>query len=159
MSSQNVFTRIHRSMCAFHRDHHRALLSIQQQCEQAKTVMDLHRLSADIHSFCGGLHAHHTIEDHHIFPYIARKINISHLEAHHAQLGQMLAEFEDFARSLKQLKSLENDINQTITNALVLINKVSILVNEHERAEEQLLEPENMKKYFNEDELKRIFHV
>lgn len=159
MSSQDIVTRIHKSMCAFHRDHHLALLSIQQQCEQAKTVMDLHRLAADIHSFCNGLHAHHTIEDHHMFPYIARKINISHLETHHAQLGQILAEFEDLAHLLKRLKNLENDIDQTITNALVLINKVSILVTEHERTEEQLLEPDNMKKYFNEDELKRMFHV
>jgi hemerythrin-like domain-containing protein len=132
---------------------------MQQQCKQAKTATDLHRLASDILSFCRGLHAHHTIEDHRLFPLIARKIDISHLETHHEQLAQILIEFENFSRRLKQLKNTDEDINSAIVDAISMVNRVSALVNEHERAEEQVLEPANMKKWFTENEMKHLFNM
>ena len=159
MSSKNVFSALHEMMCYYHGYHHRELLSMQQQCKQAKNVVDLHHLASDIHSFCHSLHMHHTIEDRRLFPSIALKIDISHLEAHHTQLAQLLVEFENFSRRLKQLKKSDEDISTVIIDATTMINKVSTLVNEHERAEEQILEPDNMKKWFKESEMKQFFNI
>jgi hemerythrin-like domain-containing protein len=132
---------------------------MQQQCKQAKNIEDLHRLASNIHSFCQHLHAHHTIEDKYLFPPIARKIDISHLEAHHKQLAQLLVEFENFSRRLKQLKNSDENISGVIIDATSLVDKVSTLVNEHERAEEQVIAPDNMKKWFKETEMKHLFNM
>jgi hemerythrin-like domain-containing protein len=146
-------------MLYFHGTHHQQLVSMQQQCKQAKTIRDLHRLASDIHSFCYMLHAHHTIEDKHLFPSIARKIDISHLEAHHQQLSQLLIEFENCSKRLKHLKNPDEDISTAINDATVLVNKVSTLINEHERAEEKVIEPDNMKKWFTEAEMRQFFNI
>lgn len=159
MSSGNVFSTLSENMRYFHSYHHRQLTSMQQQCKQAKTIVDLHRLATDIHAFSHGLHAHHTIEDKHMFPHIAHKTNISHLEAHHEQLSKLLIEFENFSRRLKQLKNPNEDISTVITDATLLVDKVSTLVNEHERAEEEVIAPDNMKKLFTESEMKRFFSM
>ena len=159
MGSKNVFSTLYDMMRDYHSYHHQALLSMQQQCKKAKTVKDLHRLASDISSFCHSLHVHHTIEDRRLFPQIALKIDISHLETHHEQLAQILIEFENFSRRLKQLKTSDEDINGVTLGASSLVNKVSTLVNEHERAEEKVLEPDNMKKWFTENEMKRLFHI
>ncbi len=157
MGSKDPFSTLYESMLYFHSVHHQELLSMQQQCKQAKTITDLHRLASDISSFCHHLHAHHTIEDRHMFPSIARKTDISHLEAHHKQLTQMLVEFENFSRRLKQLKNPNENISNVITDATLLVDKVSTLVNEHERAEEQVIAPDNMKKWFKENEMRQFF--
>ncbi|UJR16801.1 hypothetical protein I4U23_003700 [Adineta vaga] len=160
MSSRNIFGALHENMCYFHRSHGQSLLSMQQQCKRAKTVADLHHLASDIHSFCHYLHNHHTIEDQRIFPKLARKIDISHLEDHHKQLSQLLIEFKNFSHRLKQLKKTDDeDLNSIINEATLLVDKVSKLVNEHERAEEQVLEADNLKKWFTESEIKQLFNL
>jgi iron-sulfur cluster repair protein YtfE (RIC family) len=159
MSSNKIFSTLYESMVYFHGFHHQELLSMQQQCKQAKTIADLHRLASNIHSFCHQLHAHHTIEDRRLFPLIARKIDISHLEAHHEQLTQLLVEFENFSRRLKQLKTSDENISAVIVDATTLVDKVSTLVNEHERAEEQVIAPDNMKKWFSESEMRQFSHI
>ena len=159
MNSKNPFATLYETMRHFHNFHHQALLSMQQQCKQAKTVADLHRLAFDIHSFCRSLHGHHTIEDERLFPSIARKIDISHLETHHEQLAQILIEFDSCSRYLKQLKKSDEVTDRIIANVTSLVNKVSSLVNEHERAEEQILEPDNMRKWFNENEMNQFFNI
>jgi hypothetical protein len=146
-------------MLYFHSYHHQELLSMQQQCKQAKTIADLHRLASNIHSFCRQLHGHHTIEDRSMFPPIARKMDISHLEAHHEQLTQLLTEFENFSRRLKQLKNSDENISVVIVDATSIVDKVSKLVNEHERAEEQVIAPDNMKKLFTESEMKQFLNM
>jgi hemerythrin-like domain-containing protein len=130
---------------------------MQQQCKNAKNIGDLHRLAPDIHSFCRFLHTHHTIEDRSFFPIIARRTDISHLEAHHKQLAQALIEFENCSKRLKELKTSDGDISTVINDVTSLVNKVSTLVNEHERAEEQVIAPDNMKKIFTENEMKHFF--
>lgn len=159
MASKDAFSTLYESMRYFHDMHHRELSSMQQQCKQAKTVSDLHRLASNISSFCHHLHAHHTIEDRSLFPTIARKTDISHLEAHHKQLSQMLVEFENFSRRLKQLKNPDENISTVINDATSLVERVSTLVNEHERAEEQVIAPDNMKKWFTEREMKQFFNM
>jgi hemerythrin-like domain-containing protein len=159
MSSKNIFATLYENMRYFHSSHQRQLVSMQQQCKQAKNIADLHRLASDISSFCHYLHNHHTIEDRLLFPSIARKTDISHLEAHHEQLAQLLIEFENFSRRLKQLKNPNEDISAIIVDATSLVNRVSTLVNEHERAEEQVIAPDNMKKLFTESEMKHFLNM
>ncbi len=132
---------------------------MQKQCKQAKNIRDLHRLASDIHSFCQMLHIHHTIEDQRMFPLIARKIDISHLEAQHEQLSQLLVEFENCSNRLRQLKTSDEDISPAVIDATSLLNKVSTLVNEHERAEEKVIEPDNMRKLFTESEMKPFLNM
>ena len=132
---------------------------MQQQCKVAKSIRDLHRLAYDIQSFCQGLHGHHSIEDARIFPRIDRKTDISHLHAHHKQLTQLLNEFENFSYRLLQFKSPSEDISSLVFDATSLIEKVSKFVNEHERAEEHVIAPDNMKKWFTETEMRHFFHV
>ena len=146
-------------MLYYHDSHRQHLLSMQQQCKQAKNIGDLHRLATDIHSFCHYLHNHHTIEDRHFFPKIARKIDISHLESHHEQLAKQLVEFNNLSHRLKLLKSPAEDIRTVISEATLIVDKVSKLVNEHERAEEQVIAGDNMKKYFTESEMKQLFNI
>jgi hemerythrin-like domain-containing protein len=105
------------------------------------------------------LHIHHTIEDQRMFPLIARKMDISHLEAQHEQLSQLLVEFENCSNRLRQLKTSDEDIRPAVINATSLLNKVSTLVNEHERAEEQVIEPDNMRKLFTESEMKPFLNM
>ncbi|CAF1479505.1 unnamed protein product, partial [Adineta ricciae] len=97
MASKNIFGKLYETMRYFHNTHSEHLLSMQEQCKRAKTTADLHHLASDIHSFCYYLHNHHTIEDQHLFPKLAAKIDISHLEAHHEQLAQLLNEFDSFS--------------------------------------------------------------
>ena len=132
---------------------------MEQQCKQAKSISDLHNLAIYIQSFCQSLHGHLSIEDHRIFPHIARKTDISHLHAHHEQLTQLLKEFENFSYRLKHLKNPEEDISTVVIDATSLIDKVSKFVNEHERAEEKVIAPDHMKKWFTETEMKHFFHV
>ena len=158
MASKNIFGKLYETMRYFHSAHSEHLLSMQEQCKRAKTTADLHHLASDIHSFCYYLHNHHTIEDQHLFPKLAAKIDISHLEAHHEQLAQLLNEFDSFSRRLKQLKTSE-DVIPFVNEATLLIDKVSKLVNEHERAEEEVISGDNLKKWFTESEVKRLFNL
>jgi len=146
-------------MLYFHNAHRQQLLSMQQQCKQAKNIGDLHHLASDIDKFYYYVHNHHTIEDREYFPRIARRIDISHLEVHHEQLAQLLVEFNNFSRRLKQLKNPDEDINTVIIDATSIVDRVSKLVNDHERAEEQVIQPDNMKKYFKETEMKNFFNL
>ncbi|CAF1223534.1 unnamed protein product [Adineta steineri] len=157
MSSKTVFSSLYETMRYYHSSHEKQLLSMQQQCKQIKTISDLHRLASDIHMFSYYLHNHHTIEDQRIFPKIARKTDISHLEAHHAQLSQILIEFNNLSSRLKQLKTLDENTRTIIIDATELVDRVSKLVNEHERAEEQVISPDNMRKLFTESEMKQLF--
>ncbi|CAF2104040.1 unnamed protein product [Rotaria magnacalcarata] len=159
MSSNNAYSKLYEAMLYFHSGHHQQLLSMQQQCKQATSVGDLHRLASDIDSFCYYLHNHHTIEDKHVFPLVARKTDISHLEAHHEQLTQLLADFKNCSNQLKQLTSSNKDISVILLDTTSLVNKVATLVNEHERAEEQVIAPDNMKKWFTESEMKQLFPI
>jgi uncharacterized protein YdcH (DUF465 family) len=68
-------------------------------------------------------------------------------------------EFENFSQRLKQLKKPDENISTLITDATSLVDKVSTLVNEHERAEEQVIAPDNMKKWFKENEMKQLFNM
>jgi hypothetical protein len=70
----------------------------------------------------------------------------------------MLVEFENFSRRLKQLKNPNENISTVIIDAILLVDKISTLVNEHERAEEQVIAPDNMKKWFKESEMKQFFN-
>ena len=159
MSSRNTYSTLYDTMRYFHSMHHRELSSMQEQCKQAKNIADLHNLASNISSFCHSLHVHHTIEDKHLFPRIARKTDISHLEAHHQQLAQLLSEFENFSHRLKQMKSADKDISTAIIDANSIVNRVSTLVHEHEAAEEQVIAPDNMKKWFRESEMKQFFNM
>lgn len=159
MSSSNIYSTLYETMRYFHSLHHRELASMQEQCKKAQNVADLHRLASNISSFCHSLHVHHTIEDRRLFPVIARKTDISHLETHHQQLGQLLNEFENMAHQLKQLKNADNNISTSIVHATALVDKVSALVHEHEAAEEQTIVADNMKKWFTEREMKQLFHM
>lgn len=158
MSFRDPFSTLYETMLYFHKGHHQYLISMQQQCKKINNIKDLHRLASDIRGFCEGLHGHHTIEDRTLFPIIACKTDISHLEAHHTQLAKLLAELDNFAKRLKQIQTLEED-NNIVTEATSLIDQLSALVNEHERAEEKVIEPENMKKWFTATEMRDNFHI
>ncbi|CAF1238036.1 unnamed protein product [Adineta steineri] len=158
MSSKTIFSSLYEQMRYAHGIHGQQLLSMQQQCKQIKTIADLHRLASDMHTFSYYLHLHHTIEDQGLFPKIARKTDISHLEAHHAQLSQILIEFNNLSSRLKQLKTLDDNTRTVIIDATELVDRVSKLVNEHERAEEQVISPDNMRKLFTESEMKQLLN-
>lgn len=140
-----MYSTLFETMRYLHSLHHRELASMQEQCKKTKHVADLHRLASNISSFCHSLHVHHTIEDQHLFPVIARKTDISHLETHYQQLGQLLNEFEYLARRLKQLKNSDTNISTVIVDGTALVDKVSALVHEHEAAEEQIIAADDMK--------------
>ena len=159
MSFENIYSTLSETMRYFHSLHHRELASMQEQCKKAKNVADLYRLASNISSFCHSLHVHHTIEDQRLFPVIARKTDVSHLETHHQQLGQLLNEFKNFARQLKQLKNSDTNISTVILDATALVDKVSALVHEHEAAEEQIIAADNMKKWFSEREMRQLLNM
>ncbi len=77
----------------------------------------------------------------------------------HPHPHPQLIEFNNFSRRLKQLKNPVEDISTIITDATLLLDKVSKLVNDHERAEEQVIAPDNMKKSFTEKEMKQLFYT
>jgi len=157
MNSNNAFSRLYDIMRYAHGIHQQKLLSMQERCRQAKTVEDLRRLASDIQSFSDELHMHHTLEDRHLFPSIARKIDITHLETHHEQLTKLLKEFENCSIRLKRVANSSEDIKSALTDATAMISKVSKLVIEHETAEEQVIAPENLKKVFTEQEIRQLF--
>lgn len=159
MASNDPFTSLYEMMRHAHRIHQQDLQSLEKQCSKAQNPQDLHRLAANIRSFCRGLHAHHTIEDNRLFPHIARKTDISHLETHHQQLSVLLTEFEQCSNHLQRLVQPNEDIRRVIADTNGMITRVAALVNEHERAEEQVIEPSNMKKWFTHKEMTEFFHL
>lgn len=156
MSSEDPYIILYDTMVYIHGSHHQYLLLMQEQCQRARTHTDLRHLGSDMHAFCQALHTHNTLEDKHLFPSVTRKTNISHLEAQHMQLEELLIDFDHCATRLKHVKNSEEDMHSAIIDANSWISKMLLLVNEHERAEEQIIEPENMKKLFTKDEMKLI---
>lgn len=157
MNFHNVYSKLYETMRYFHSLHQQQLLSLQEQCKKATKFEDLRSLASGIHSFCHDLHLHHTIEDQHLFPSIARKTNISHLETHHEQLSKMLVELDTSSIHLKQIKNSPEDIQTALIDVSSLINKASALIIEHETAEEEVIAPENMRKLFTEQEIRQLF--
>lgn len=116
-------------------------------------MRDLKMFASDVRQFCRGLNGHHSIEDAYIFPKLAKKLNIAHLEKHHNQLHKILDEFDALGVKLRDVKSLEDyDAEATLR----LVKAVNDLVLEHEAAEELMLQPDLLKQHFNEREMQDL---
>ena len=85
-----------------------------------------------------------------MFPKLAKKIDISHLESHHHELEQSLAVFSKFSLKLRRLES-SDQFDRLATEKI--ITDLTTLVNTHEKAEEAVVAAENLKKYFTEKEV------
>jgi hypothetical protein len=114
-------------MLYFHGTHRQQLESMEKQCEKAKNIEDLHRFGCE----CSLLLSSSSYAQ--LFLSIARKTDISHLEAHHKQLSVILIEFENCSNRLKHLNNSKEDISNAIVDATALVKRVSTLVSEHER--------------------------
>ena len=123
-------------------------------CRTAKSLPQVQRLARSLCSFSSGLHGHHSIEDHSIFPFLASRTDIRHLAAHHLMLDPALATLESLAERLQRV----NDMSEYDgADAAAVVSKVQALVVEHENAEEAVLAPDNLRKCMSEDECKRWY--
>lgn len=94
-----------------------------------------------------------------MFPPMAKKVDLAHLEAHHHELDDILAKVLAVSAELKNLKStttaLPAEFDREKTSQLLL--DLQKLVNDHEAAEESVFSTENLKKHFSVDEVKKQF--
>ena len=120
----------------------------------AKSLPQLQRLARSLHSFTHSLHIHHSIEDQHVFPFLASRTDISHLVTHHLMLDPALATLESLAERLQRV----NDMSEyDSSEAAGIVSKVQAFVIEHENAEEAVLAVDNLRKCMSEDECRRWF--
>lgn len=157
MASNDVYTILYERMQHFHQKHQQELSALQEQSKKAKTVDDLHKLAAQFDTLSHELHVHDKLEDKDIFPPIASKTSIKELEGQHEKLEQVLVEFEKCSANLKQVQNSDDAIQTAVKNATAIVDQLAALVVEHENAEEKVIEPANMKKFFTEDEMKHLF--
>ena len=152
MSSFNVYRRPLESMQYFHRHHQTELEELVAACRSANSLSRIQRLAHSLRSFSRGLHGHHSIEDHSLFPFLASRTDIRHLAAHHMQLDVALATLDSLAERLQRVKQLDGYDGKEAEEVVV---KVQALVIEHENAEEAVLAADNLAKCMSEEECRR----
>jgi hypothetical protein len=89
-----------------------------------------------------------------MFPPIARKQDISHLEEHHHQLESELEKFGAEAKLLRKVEEMSS-WNRSQTSERVVA--LQTLVTTHEAAEEAVVCTENLKKLFTLEEFRESF--
>ena len=152
MSDMKVYRRPLEMMQYYHRHHQTDLEEIVVLCHSATSLNRIQRLAHRLRSFSSGLHGHHTIEDRALFPFLASRADIRHLEAHHLMLGPALASLNSLADRLLRLKEVDGFDKAEAEGTVV---KVQALVLEHENAEEAVLAADNLKKHMSEEECRR----
>jgi iron-sulfur cluster repair protein YtfE (RIC family) len=152
-SSSAVFSRLPNALRMFHGMHRASLVSMLATSESASTVAAVVSLGEELGQFCAHLDMHHRIEDQSIFPAFAKKMDISHLEAHHHQLEELLATCIKHAKSLRKIEEFSHWERGRTVAQLQALQK---LVNEHEDAEEAVVSVENIKKHFTQMEAARL---
>ena len=151
--SYDAFSRPLSTMRYFHMMHQRQLRSFTARTSSLSSISDAQSLSRDLLQFCRGLHAHHSIEDASVFPFLASKTDISHLERHHEQLADTLHEMQGFASMLRSLQRMD-EWQARREQAVELVTRAEELVVLHETAEEAVLAPDNLRRHFTEDEMR-----
>lgn len=96
---------------------------------------------------------HHRIEDATMFPLMAKKVDMAHLQAHHYELDGVLERVTKLASKLRKMESMAQfDRKETVE----LLRSMENLVNQHEKEEEAVFSKENLKKHCTPDELRKF---
>ena len=151
--SCDAYSRPLTMMRHFHAHHQHQLRSFTQRTSSLSSLSAAHSLSRDLLSFCRSLHVHHSIEDAQLFPFLASRTDISHLEKHHAQLADTLHEMEALAASLRALKAIDGYDQH---KAVELVTRAERFVVMHETAEEALLHPDSLRRLCTEGEIRAL---
>ena len=105
--------------------------------------------------FCHHLTVHHTIEEQHIFPVLARKMPAFKKElellTQHKQIHEGLDKLEVY---LDQCKSGERELR--LAEMRAVMETFGKVLWEHLDAEVKELRAENMRKYWTADEMRRL---
>eukprot|EP01119_Soliformovum_irregulare_P020565 TRINITY_DN6682_c1_g1_i1.p1 TRINITY_DN6682_c1_g1~~TRINITY_DN6682_c1_g1_i1.p1 ORF type:complete len:158 (-),score=40.72 TRINITY_DN6682_c1_g1_i1:17-490(-) len=142
---------LHDRMVYFH-DHFRSsFASIENKARKMKTTKDIQIISSLVSQFNHHLHAHHSIEEAHIFPSLAQKMpefqKKGKLPDDHKAIHDVMAELSTFVVNLTVDKKDE---------LILLLEKVNTTVFSHLTAEEASIKGENLLKYFTLAELRVI---
>jgi hypothetical protein len=84
---------------------------------------------------------------------MAKKVDMSHLEAHHHALDGHLAKVIAVGSKLKNADDMKEFDKEPTTTLLKDLEK---LVNDHEAAEEAVFSTENLQKHFTVEEMKKF---
>ncbi len=112
---------------------------------QVEAQVYRHRLSRLGSTFVQGLHAHHSIEDHHFFPVLAtRDVRLEHgfqlLDSDHNALDAVLTGFaEDANAAIATL--MEGEGRDSVALVLAAVERAERLINRHLTDEEELIVP------------------
>ncbi|KAL8834309.1 MAG: hypothetical protein Q9170_003804 [Blastenia crenularia] len=106
-------------------------------------------------SFCEHLHLHHTIEEQHIFPVLAKRMPAFSKEldllAQHRQIHEGLDHLKDY---LKECSAGKRELR--LTELKTLMDSFGTVLWTHLNDEVEQLGAENMRKYWTMDEMRRM---
>ncbi|KAJ3049123.1 hypothetical protein HK097_009859 [Rhizophlyctis rosea] len=136
----------------FH-DHHRSSLNhLIQECDTIKRAQ-IPPFLRSLQSFLHGLHMHHTIEDHHVFPFLAKKFDVSQFEKDHQQLDSIIEKLQT-AASATDVGNWPVEFDRRGMKALLV--EMKELVFPHMQLEEDITRPEKMREAFTQKEMERF---
>ncbi|KAG9637678.1 hypothetical protein KCU98_g20679, partial [Aureobasidium melanogenum] len=152
-----IYNRMAEHMDMFHENFRRTWNLLYGACESKKrpTGMSIRQFIGVGDDFCHHLTIHHTIEERHIFPVLARKMPAFKKElellTQHKQIHEGLDKFEEY---LGQCRSGEKELRMDEMKAI--LDTFGKVLWQHLDDEVHELRAENMRRYWTPAEMARI---
>lgn len=152
-----VYNRMAEHMDMFHEHFRQTWNTLYKACEAGKRPggMSIRSFLNTAEEFCHHLTMHHTIEEQHIFPVLARKQPAFRKELelleHHKRIHEGLEKLEEY---LAQCRSGEKELR--LAEMKEKMDVFGAVLWEHLDAEVHELRAENMRKYWTLEEMRRM---
>jgi hypothetical protein len=152
-----VYNRMAEHMDMFHESFRQTWNQLYNACSSGKRPagMSIRAFLSTAEQFCHHLTMHHTIEEQHIFPVLARKQPAFRKElellTHHKMIHEGLEKLEVY---LAECKSGEKELR--MGEMKVILDGFGAVLWEHLDAEVKELRAENMRKYWTVQEMQRM---
>ena len=152
-----IFNRLAVMMDSYHNHFRRTWNMLYRVCSSADRPAGMSIrsfLSQGLH-LCQSLTIHHTIEEQHIFPELAERMEIfkphAHLIEQHEQIHEGLEKLEEFLKAC-----LYGEREVRMDDMKVIMDGFGKVLWEHLDLEVKMLGADNMRKYWSKDEMMRM---
>ncbi|KAJ3300698.1 hypothetical protein HK104_007599 [Borealophlyctis nickersoniae] len=152
------YTRWSTTLKAFHDHFRHDLLDLIKEAERLKRKSPTPVLRATS-QYLQQLHMHHTIEDRMIFPFLARKMDVSKFAEDHEQLDVVMDKISAVCKGNSSRKGKPADGEEFDEEGFTgLLVELKELVFPHMQLEEDLTQPDKMKQMFSAQEMASLLH-
>ncbi|KAK8219172.1 hypothetical protein M8818_000903 [Zalaria obscura] len=152
-----IYNRMADHMDMFHENFRRTWNYLYSACTNGKRPagMSIRQFLSMGDEFCHHLTIHHTIEEQHIFPVLARKMPAFKKElqllTQHKEIHRGLDKFEDY---LNKCRSGEKELR--LDEMKTILDTFGKVLWDHLNDEVHELRAENMRKYWSAEEMRRL---